>query len=167
MDQVSREVGVVVSRRAIDNPWVDHIWSPVMILAEAPETAPWSKLPDDGSGAALYYAGSALIDLYSTDTANYRDNLIMEEPRIWVALRIQSAGEELEVVKVTADPTEGEALFSAGSEVIGSVPMPADIASWVAQFVDQFHVEQTFIKRKRDRSGGRRSARDDEGGGPG
>jgi len=164
MNQSSREVGVVVSRRPINNPWVDHIWSPVMIMADAPEAAPWSKLPDDGSGATLYYAGPALIDLFSTDTASYRDNLIMDAPQIWVALRIQVAGEELELVKVTADPTEGEALFSAGSDVIGTVPMPPDIASWVAQFVDQFHVEQTFIKRKRDKSGGRRSALDDEGG---
>ena len=29
--------------------------------------------------------------------------------------------------------------------------MPQDIAAWIAAFVDEFHVEQVFQKRKRDR----------------
>ena len=45
-----------------------------------------------------YYAGSASIDLFSPDTANYRDNLINGEPRIWVALRRD--GLSINVVKV-------------------------------------------------------------------
>jgi hypothetical protein len=36
--------------------------------------------------------------------------------------------------------------------VIGTVPMPPDIASWIAAFVDEFHVERVFYKRKRDRA---------------
>jgi hypothetical protein len=34
--------------------------------------------------------------------------------------------------------------------------MPPEIAAWVAAFVDQFHVERIFHKRKRDRAGGDR-----------
>jgi hypothetical protein len=34
--------------------------------------------------------------------------------------------------------------------VIGTVPMPPDVAAWIAAFVDEFHVEQVFHKRKRD-----------------
>jgi hypothetical protein len=151
MTQSSREVGVVVRRRAVDNPWIDHTWSPVMLLEEAPATPAWSVLSNEG-GTTLYYAGSAVIDLFSADTANYRDNLMDGEPRVWVALRLQGGGAELELAKVTADPTEGEALFESGIEVIGTVPMPPEIAAWVAAFVDQFHVEHTFHKRKRDRA---------------
>jgi hypothetical protein len=36
--------------------------------------------------------------------------------------------------------------------VIGTVPMPPDIAAWIAAFVDEFHVERMFQKRKRDRA---------------
>jgi hypothetical protein len=32
------------------------------------------------------------------------------------------------------------------------VKMPAELASWIAAFVDAFHVEQVFQKRQRDRS---------------
>ena len=149
--ELSREVGVVLRRRAIDNPWIDHMWSPVTILEQVPATAPWTVLSQEAD-ATLYYAGCASIDLFSTDTANYRDNLADGPPLIWVALRRQDGGSELELTKVTADPTEGEAMFESGTDVIGTVPMPPDIASWIAAFVDEFHVEQVFHKRKRDRA---------------
>jgi hypothetical protein len=74
MTEASREVGVVVRRRSIDNPWIDQLWSPAMILDEVPATAPWTTLSTEGDGTT-YYAGSASIDLFSAETANYRDNL--------------------------------------------------------------------------------------------
>jgi hypothetical protein len=152
MTEWSREVGVVVRRRSIDNPWIDHMWSPVTVLEDVPETAPWTVLSSEAD-ATIYYAGAASIDLFSSDTAKSRDNLADGEPRIWVALRRQDGGPELELTKITADPTEGEAMFESGCDVIGTVPMPAEIASWIAVFVDQFHVERVFHKRKRDRGG--------------
>ena len=155
MTESSREVGVVLRRRSIDNPWIDHLWSPVMVLDEVPATAQWTVLSTEAD-ATIYYAGSASIDLFSSDTANYRDNLADGAPLIWIALRRQDGGPELELTKVTADPTEGEAMFESGCDVIGTVPMPPDIASWIAAFVDQFHVERVFHKRKRDRAGGDR-----------
>ncbi|HKH01079.1 MAG TPA: DUF3305 domain-containing protein [Bradyrhizobium sp.] len=161
MTEASRQVGVVVRRRSIDNPWIDHMWSPVMILDEVPATAPWTVLSNE-SDATTYYAGAASLDLFSSDTANYRDNLAKGEALIWVALRQQDGGPELELTKVTADPTEGEAMFESGCDVIGTVPMPPDIASWVAAFVDEYHVERVFHKRKRDGAGSdRQRARGD------
>jgi hypothetical protein len=155
MTEWSREVGLVVRRRSIDNAWIDHMWSPVMVLDEVPATAPWTVLSKEAD-ATIYYAGAASIDLFSSDTANYRDNLADGEPRIWVALRRRDGGPELELTKVTADPSEGEAMFESGCDVIGTVPMPAEIAAWIAAFVDQFHVERIFHKRKRDRAAGDR-----------
>jgi Protein of unknown function (DUF3305) len=151
MSEASRQVGVVLRRRAIDNPWIDHNWSPMTILDEVPATAPWTVLSTEPD-STIYYAGAASIDLFSSDTAAYRDNLADGAPRIWVALRRQDGGSELELTKVTADPTEGEAMFESGCDVIGTVPMPPDIAAWIAAFVDQFHVEHVFHKRKRDRA---------------
>jgi hypothetical protein len=164
LNEASREVGVVLRRRAIDNPWIDHNWSPLTVLEEVPETAPWTVLSTEPD-ATIYCAGAASIELFSSDTASYRDNLADGTPRIWVALRRQDGGDELELTKVTADPTEGEAMFEAGCDVIGTVPMPPDIAAWVAAFVDKFHVERVFHKRKRDKAGGERGSppRDDGG----
>src|SRR5260370_42497081 len=44
-------------------------------------------------------------------------------------------------------------MFESGCDVIGTVAMPPEIASWIASFVDQFHGERVFHKRKRDRAG--------------
>jgi len=147
MTEASRQVGVVLRRRSIDNPWIDHMWSPLMLLDDVPATAPWTVLSSEAD-ATIYYAGSASIDLFSSDTANYRDNLADGEPRIWVALRRQDGGAELELTKVT---------------VIGTVPMPPDIASWIAAFVDEFHVEQVFQKRQRDHTNADRKREANEG----
>jgi hypothetical protein len=162
MTEASRQVGVVLRRRSIDNPWIDHMWSPLMLLDDVPATAPWTVLSSEAD-ATIYYAGPASIDLFSSDTANYRDNLADGEPRIWVTLRRQDGGAELELTKVTADPTEGEAMFESGCDVIGTVPMSPDIASWIAAFVDEFHVERAFHKRKRDRTSEDRKREASEG----
>jgi hypothetical protein len=161
MTETSRQVGVVLRRRGIDNPWIDHMWSPAMILEEVPDTAPWTVLSSDAD-ATIFYAGAASIDLFSSDTASYRDNLADGAPRIWIALRRQDGGPELELTKVTADPTEGEAIFESGCDVIGTVAMPPAIAAWIAAFVDEFHIERAFHKRKRDRKSSERGGMPDD-----
>src|SRR3979490_2615528 len=134
MTESSRQVGVVLRRRSIDNPWIDHMWSPVMVLDEVPATAPWTVLSTEAD-TTIYYAGAASLDLFSSDTANYRDNLADGEPRIWVALRRPDGGSELELTKVTADPTEGEAMFESGCDVIATVPMPPALPPGAAPLV--------------------------------
>ena len=147
-----RQVGVVVRRSKVDHAWVDHVWSPEAILPAVPDTQVWTKLGTSGE-SELFYAGVGVLELYRTETAGYRDNLIDGKPQVWVALRTQSESADVELVHVTADPTEGETLMEAGADIVASVPMPSDIAAWVAAFVDEFHVEQVFLKRKRDKTG--------------
>jgi hypothetical protein len=147
---VVREVGIVLARRALDNPWIDHIWSPHGVLFPAPEAAPGAVLSDDGS-VRLVYAGAAAVQLFVPETANYRDNLADGAPRLWIAARANE-GATPDFLRVTADPTEGEAWHEAGSEIVATVSMPGDIAAWIAAFVDAFHVERVFQKRQRDRS---------------
>lgn len=152
MSQI-REVGVVLRRSRVENnPWIDHVWTPAAVLDEAPHTPAWSKL-GGGPGEELFYAGSAFIELHPSETGNYRDNLIEGEPQLWVGVKQADGGQEMELVAVTADPTEGESLFEAGLPVVGKAPMPASIAAWIAAFVDEFHVERVFHKRQRDKSG--------------
>jgi hypothetical protein len=71
------------------------------------------------TGPATYYAGSASIDLFSSETANYRDNLAEGAPHIWVALRRQDGGAGLSC-QSDRRPTEGRRVES-GCDVIGTV----------------------------------------------
>jgi hypothetical protein len=58
----------------------------------------------------------------------------------------------MELVAVLADPGEAEAMTTAGSDVIETVPMPGQIREALEAFVAAHHVERGFHKRKRDRA---------------
>lgn len=145
-------VGVVVERRKATSRWIDHVWRPVAALAGRPDTAPWTELvvePD----ATTYYAGAAEIELYRSETGNYRDNLSSGAPALWVALRPTGAEPPFDIVAVTADPAEGEGFTQTGTDLVEPVAMPESIREVVTAFVAEHHVEQPFYKRRRDRAG--------------
>ena len=151
MPLVRIPVGVVVERRKAKSPWIDHVWCPVAVLPGEPDTAPWTVLAA-GEDTATFYAGAASVELYRSETTYYRDNLRTETPLLWVALRPTAAEPPYDVLIVTANPAEGEALTEPATDLVETVPMPDPIRQTVAAFVAEHHVEQVFVKRKRDRA---------------
>lgn len=147
----SISVGVLVERSKAESQWIDFLWRPKEVFVGVPETPPWTILSEE-DGRTVFYAGAAEIDLYRTETTNYRDNLATGEPRLWVVLRGTGAEPPYGVFTVTADPAEGEAMTEAGDDLVDSVPMPEPIQEALAAFVAAYHSERTFSKRKRDRT---------------
>ena len=144
-------VGVVVERRKAQSPWIDFNWRPVTVLAGLPDASPWTKLSEDGEGAT-FYVGTAEIELYRTETTNYRDNLTAGAPLLWVALRPTGVEPPYEIFAVTADPAEGEAWTQSDGDLVDVVPMPEPVRAVIEAFVAEHHVERPFFKRKRDRA---------------
>src|SRR4051794_5657400 len=144
------EIGLIVARRRLKNAWVDHQWLPVGALPAVPDVAPWTRLSETAD-EETFYAGSHEVRLHVGETGHYRDNLVSSRPSLWVSLR-QVAGDAYEIATVTADPYEGEALVEGIGEIVEPVPMPAPIQAQVAAFVEAFHIERPFEKRKRDRA---------------
>ena len=151
MPQEDITVGIVVERRTLDNPWVDHVWLPSAVLPDAPALPEWTVLRAEG-GVSQFYAGAHAVSLFSVDTANYRDNLASGSPKIWVSLRSGDGEPPVRVIGVTADPAEGEAFTEAGNDLVEAVAMPPEIAARLADFVEAHHVERSFEKRKRDKA---------------
>ncbi|WP_426611307.1 DUF3305 domain-containing protein [Bradyrhizobium sp. McL0616] len=141
-------VGVVVERRKASSIWVEFLWRPVSVLIGTPSAEPWTPL-DIAEERVLFYAGEAVIELHRTETAYYRDNLASADAKLWVALRPTASDPPYQLAAVTADPAEGEALTDAGNNLVETVSMPADIVEIVAQFIATHHVEQPFVKRRR------------------
>jgi hypothetical protein len=144
-------VGVVVERRKARSPWQDFLYRPIAVLAGVPVAAPWTEISAEGDVTTLY-AGQAIIELHRTETANYRDNLGFGTPLLWVVLRPKSVEAGFDLLLVTADPAEGEAMTGAGNDMVEAVSMPLEIAEAVQSFIAAHHVDQPFFKRQRDRS---------------
>ncbi len=145
------DVGVIVERSKSVTKWADFYWRPAGVLVGVPDTAPWTKLSDDGE-RATFYAGSAVIELYRTETPYYRSNLESGAPMLWVALRATQGEPPYEIAAVTADPAEGESLTETATDQIEQVPMPEPVQEILAAFIARHHVETPFVKRKRDRA---------------
>jgi hypothetical protein len=151
MVRESTEVGVIVDRQALRNPWADHAWKPVAVLAGAPAAAPWTVLAETPQ-AIRYFAGRFELEFFGSETGMYRDNLQSGRPSLWVSLRPTDAHPGVALHLVTADPAEAEALTEPGTDIIETVPMPPAIQARLAAFVEAHHVERPFVKRKRDRA---------------
>jgi hypothetical protein len=148
---VATSVGVVVAKRKLKGPWVDHAWVPVAVLPEPPAAAPWTFLGREGDDER-WYIGAAPLEFVTVETGSYRDNLLTDQPRVWVSLRPAHGDHPVELFAVTADPAEGEGLTEAGTDIVEALPMPAELAAAFAAFVEEHHVERAFVKRKRDRA---------------
>jgi hypothetical protein len=140
-------VGVVVERRKAASQWIDFTWRPVGVLPDEPDMAPWAPLREEGE-ATSFYAGSATVELYRSEAVRYRENLMTGAPGIWVALSPSDGEHPYTIAVVTADPAEGEGYSETAAYIVEQVPMPEAIRQAVAQFVDEHHVEQGFVKRK-------------------
>lgn len=142
-------VGVVVDRVKAESPWIDYIWQPKAVLVGEPDATPWTKLSGDDERAS-FYAGSASIELYRSETGNYRDNLA-GDCKLWIVLTPTESEPPYQLSKVTADPAEGEAHTETGINLVEAVPMPDQVREALEDFVTEHHVDRTFYKRKRDR----------------
>ena len=159
------EVGVVIAKRKLSNPWVDHAWLPAAALPTVPDAAPGTRLSTT-EREELYYAGSYAITLHAGEASHYRDNLVSGQPSLWVAIR-PIGGDEHEIATVTADPYEGESLAGGIGDIVEAVPMPPEVQAHLTRFVEMFLVERAFVKRKRDRADSEAMARGVRGPGRG
>jgi hypothetical protein len=144
-------VGVVVERRKASSRWTGVIWRPVTLLAGLPDAAPWTVLATEGE-TVTFYAGAAEIELYRSDTENYRRNLESGSPSVWVALQPTANDPPYEIAAATADPAEAEGLTESAQAIVEAVAMPESLRDAVAAFVAEHHVERIFEKRTRDRA---------------
>jgi Protein of unknown function (DUF3305) len=144
-------VGVVIECRKADSPWIDFVWRGIGVLPDEPEMTPWTVIREQ-EGTTLFYAGSATVDLYRSETERYRDNLATGAPSIWIVLTPSEGTWPYTVSVVTADPAEGEAFTEAGANLVEAVPMPEALHQAIENFIAEHHVETEFVKRERRRA---------------
>ena len=143
-------VGVVLRRTPGVTRWQAHCWTASAVLPGA-GPADWRELRREGE-AVEYHAATPVVELHGADTEAYIHGLNAREASVYVVLRQAEAGPApLEVVTVTVSPYEAQDYTDSGEEIVEKLPMPPALAAWVRDFVEAFHVEEPFVKRKRDR----------------
>ncbi len=149
--QETIEIGVVVERREIDNPWQDHTWSAVAVIPGAEPVDEWRLLASD-EGWVQYHAATLPLELHRSETEAYRTNLADNPPRVYVLLREDEEDNDHEVAPflVTVSAYEAQDYLDC-DDIVDGVTMPDAVIAWVQAFIDAHHVDKPFYKRKRKR----------------
>jgi len=142
-------VGVIVERRESDNTWVDAVWQTVEVQPELADAGVWKSL-SEGDGWQRYFAGALEIELFKRETEAYKMNFSQAQPAVYVVLRSGEETDEPDVVPflATVSPYEAEDYAESGEMIVDAVPMPAVVAAWAASFIEAYHVDQPFKKRR-------------------
>jgi hypothetical protein len=144
-------VGVIVERRKAKNPWQDFVWQPVEVVAPPPPLAPWTAMREEGT-TTRFFAGPFVMELHPRETVSYKMNLESGEPSLYVVLREDaSAPHGVRLELASPSPAEAEAYMEGGMATVDKVPMDDDVTAWLVAYVETFHVDEQFRKRKRGR----------------
>ncbi len=143
-------VGVVIRRRPGVTRWATWDWRAVAVLPGA-GPAEWQELRREGE-AVEFHASTPLLELHGAETEAYLHGLSAEIPCLYVVLRDSDGGHPFDVLLVTASPYEAQDYADSGEDIVEKVAMPHGLVAWVRDFVEEFHTEEAFVKRRRDKT---------------
>lgn len=151
--EVSLHLGIIVEKQKSTHAWGDWNWKPVAVFMTEPDDIEWAELTREET-CVRYHAATLPLVLHRKETEALRLNLMLEQPELYVVLQenedIQSEFPFVPTV-VTASSYDAQDFHDAGDDIIEKVVMPEAVAAFIQAFVEEHHVEEKFIKRRRDR----------------
>lgn len=148
-------LGIVLERRPVDHPWQDHEWQLAAVLPGAARIETPLVLEESGDSLQIH-AATLDVELFKGETEGYRANLT-SRGLVYVVLReAEEEEQDYEFVPflATVCPYEAQDYMDSSEERVDVIVMPPDMAAWVATFVETYHVDQPFKKRRRDSAPG-------------
>lgn len=146
----SLPLGIVVRRTPGVTRWARWIWKPVAALPGA-APADWALLREEGD-AREYHAATLPLTLWAAETEAYVVTLSDKLPSVYVVMRQSDRPDApLDMVLVTASAYEAQDYTDNGEDIVEKIPMSRGLLAWVWEFVEAHHIEEEFVKRRRDR----------------
>lgn len=142
-------VGIVLRKTPGVTRWARWYWRAVGVLPGA-SAADWHELRRDGD-AIEYHAATLTLTLWASDTEAYLTNISDKIPALYVVLRNGPDTERPQPFLVTASPYEGQDYADNGEDLVEKVPMSDGLIAWIRDFAATHHVEEVFVKRRRDK----------------
>jgi len=151
MHESSIPVSIVMQRRALQNRWQSEVWEPLGIIANHAGREGQGAEPSllvEESGLAQWLHPGFELKLFRDETEGYYLNVSSNEPRVFVMWRME---DDLAVPKfVTVSYNEAGRLMDGGEQV-DTVPMPAEVMTWVGTYVEE-NYRPEVKKRRRPQS---------------
>ncbi|SMX26261.1 hypothetical protein TRP8649_00334 [Pelagimonas phthalicica] len=142
-------LGIVLQRAPGVTRWVPWVWRAVAVLPGA-GPAEFREIRRDGDITEVH-AATLTLELHGAETEAYVHGLRAQVPCVYVVMREGAGDDPFDMVLVTASPYEAQDYADSGEEVIEKIAMPPALLAFVSDFVDEFHVEEEFKKRRRDK----------------
>ncbi len=145
-------MGIVLRRTPGVTRWATWSWKATAVLPGASADPDWRVLRTEGE-ITEYHVATVPLELHGAETEAYVHGLGAQVPCVYVVMRpIAGASERpLEVLLVTASPYEAQDYCDSAEEVVEKVAMPQGVEAWVREFVDLYHRDEVFVKRRRDK----------------
>jgi hypothetical protein len=142
-------IGVVLRKTPGATRWALWHWTASAVLPGA-GPAEWQVMREE-DGATEYHAATVTLELHGAETEAYLHGISARVPSVYVVMRERAGDPPLEVLLVTASPYEAQDYTDSGEEIVEKVPMPHGLVAWVREFVEEFHQDEVFVKRRRDK----------------
>ena len=151
--EASIPLGIIVEKRKSTHPWADWNWKPISVLCNPPDAKEWNEVLS-GEDFTRYHAATIPLVLHRKETEALKLNSMLDKPELYVVLRNSEDLESdfpYEPHLVTASSFDAQDYTDAGDDIVEKVEMPEPIAAFIQAFVEEHHIEEKFIKRRRDR----------------
>jgi hypothetical protein len=162
MKRPSVRVAVIMERRVLANRWQSEVWAPAGVIPDSStgdrgtgDAAP-RLLAEDATCAQWLHPGFE-IRLYRDEAEGYYLNMSTPTPFVFVAWRTEDGRAVPDAVTVSYH--EAARMMDGGAQVDG-VPMPPEMAGWVAAFAAEHYKPEP---KKRSRPPSFQGARRDRG----
>jgi len=144
-----RRIGIIIERRESANPWADAMWNATEVLPGVTDHEP-GRVVGEGDGWTRSFAGHLDLELHKRETEAYMVNLAQPTSAVYIVLRPSETdmAMDFEPFLATVNPYEAEDYTESGDLVVCAIPLPETLQAWIGRFVETFHVEQPFVKRK-------------------
>jgi hypothetical protein len=134
-EKPSRNVAVVMQRRASQSKWVDHVWEPIGVLEGHDEGAP--RLLVDRPEMKQWLHPGFKLELHKDELEGYYLNVSASDPSVFVLWRMDGTGdtEHALPLDVTVSAEEGGRWLDGGHSV-DAVAIPAPLFAWLGDYVE-------------------------------
>jgi uncharacterized protein DUF3305 len=145
VNQTSVPVAVVMEHVKLADRWQSERWEAIGVIPFSPDLSARTLLCDEAGEQTL--SPVLALTLHRDECEGYLANLTGAHPKVFVAWRMED--QVATPWLVTVSYNEAARLMDGGEQVDG-VPMPAEIAAWMAPFVEQnYRPPPEKIRRKK------------------